>query len=77
MANRTNEEVALVELPPLGILRKLMTAISPPRPQSSQNGGKGGEGWLRDKIEKMRTAQCDAEGVGGMNLRRSVMPMCH
>ena len=40
-------------------------------------GGRGGEGWLRDKIEKMRTAQCDAEGVGGMNLRRSVMPMCH
>ena len=42
MANRTNEEVALVELPPLGILRKLMTAISPPGHKVPKMGGREG-----------------------------------
>ena len=54
-------------MPPLGILRKLMTAISR-ADHKVPNMGEGG----RDKIEKMRTAQCDAEGVGGLNFSRCV-----
>ena len=38
----SNEEVALVELPPLGILRKLMTAISRADHKVPKMGGGGG-----------------------------------
>ena len=55
MANLTNEEVAALAEPPLGILSRLMTAISWVGHKVPKMVGEG----LRDKTEKMRTAQCE------------------